>query len=229
MAYVVTISATFGAGGSVIGPALAERLGVPFLDRAVPSAVARDIGCSLEDALERDDRAPTGFERFLVSAARLPTVTLGGADPTYIGPVGTEGRVLYDAEFVEHTEGVIRGVADTGGVVLGRAAALVLADHPQALHVRLDGPETRRLTAAARLLDQADELPHDADPTAGHAPTLRELHDNDRARAAYVRRFYRADAAAPKHYHVVLDSTVLSADACVDLLDRLTRERAGKE
>ena len=33
---LVAISASFGAGGSRIGPALAERLGVPFLDRAIP-------------------------------------------------------------------------------------------------------------------------------------------------------------------------------------------------
>ena len=30
---LVTISAAYGAGGSVVGPALAQRLGVPFLQR----------------------------------------------------------------------------------------------------------------------------------------------------------------------------------------------------
>ncbi len=30
---LVTISAAYGAGGSVVAPALAERLGVPFLQR----------------------------------------------------------------------------------------------------------------------------------------------------------------------------------------------------
>jgi shikimate kinase len=38
--HVVTLSAGYGAGGSVIGPAVAERLGVPFLDRALPAGVA---------------------------------------------------------------------------------------------------------------------------------------------------------------------------------------------
>ena len=50
MAGVVTISATFGAKGSVIGPAVAERLGTPFVDRAIPYTVAADIGCTLEEA-----------------------------------------------------------------------------------------------------------------------------------------------------------------------------------
>jgi hypothetical protein len=32
----VTIAATHGYGGSVIGPAVAERLGLPFVERAIP-------------------------------------------------------------------------------------------------------------------------------------------------------------------------------------------------
>jgi len=31
---LVTVSASYGAGGSVVAPALADRLGVPFLTRA---------------------------------------------------------------------------------------------------------------------------------------------------------------------------------------------------
>ena len=38
--YVVTISGSFGAGGSVIGPAVADRLGIPFVDRVIPIEVA---------------------------------------------------------------------------------------------------------------------------------------------------------------------------------------------
>ena len=34
---LVTVSASYGAGGSVVAPALAERLGVPFLQRATTS------------------------------------------------------------------------------------------------------------------------------------------------------------------------------------------------
>ena len=53
--HVVTISATYGAGGSVVGPAVAERLGVPFVDRAIPTRVADDLGISVEHALTRDE------------------------------------------------------------------------------------------------------------------------------------------------------------------------------
>ncbi|GAA2016905.1 hypothetical protein GCM10009799_51260 [Nocardiopsis rhodophaea] len=234
MTYVVTISATYGAGGSVIGPAVAERLGVPFLDRAIPGAVARQIGCSLEDALEHDDRAATGFERLLASAARLPTVTLGSVDSTFLGATDDQGRLLYDEEFVEKTEQVIGEVAASGGVILGRAAASVLSEHGTALHVRLDGSKDRRLAQAVKMRESAREEAlirgddREAAGAAWHPPTMRDLEDNDRARAAYVRRFYRVDPASLSLYHLIIDSTVIGPSACVDVIERLARERAGE-
>ncbi|KUP96200.1 cytidylate kinase-like family protein [Thermobifida cellulosilytica] len=231
MAPVVTISATYGAAGSVIGPAVAERLGVPFLDRAIPEEVAERLGCSLEDVLEHDDRAPVGLGRLLAGLARLPSATLGSVDTVFIGATDAEGRLLYDQEFVEHTEHVITAVAAGGGVILGRAGAVVLADHPTALHVRLDGPRDRRLQQAAALREagRSEELPSGAAPDAPRRPpTLRDLDANDRARSAYVRRFYRADPADPRHYQVVLDTTVIAHRTCVDIIERLARERAGE-
>lgn len=235
MAYAVTVSATFGAGGSVVGPAVAERLGVPFLDRAVPTAVAEQVGCTLEDALTRDDRAPSGLERLLAGAARLPTVTLGGVETGYPG-FGADGRVLDDREFVERTEEVLAAMAERGGVVLGRAAAIVLADRPGVLHVRLDGPPARRFDQVVRL-GEAGYGEALADPWADTAtgtgapewrpPRMRDVADNDRARTAYVRRYYRTDPADSRHYHLVLDSTAVSLDTCTDIIERLAREHAG--
>ena len=43
MSALVTISAAYGAGGSLIGPRVAERLGVRFLDRALPVSVADQL------------------------------------------------------------------------------------------------------------------------------------------------------------------------------------------
>src|SRR5690606_42079889 len=106
MACAVTVSATYGAGGGVVGRALAARLGVSFLDRAVPGAVAQRIGCSLEEALRRDDRAPSGLERLLASAARLAPGTLGSAGRGYLGAADPDGRVPSDRLPVDRTEPV---------------------------------------------------------------------------------------------------------------------------
>jgi hypothetical protein len=201
MAGVVTVSATFGARGSIIGPAVAERLGTPFIDRAIPYTVAADIGCTLEEALNHDDRTEHGLGRILSSAARLPNVTLGGME-TYFPDRG----FVPEEEFLVRTEHVIKEVAEHGGVILGRASQLVLASHPDALHVRLDGPRKRRLANIREAMDLS----------AKEAERL--LDDNDRARTAYVRHFYRADPADPALYDLVIDSTRLAPAACVDII-----------
>src|SRR5260370_42520705 len=55
----VTVAATYGAGGSVIAPAVAKRLGLPFIDRAIPVAVAEEMHEPLEAALCDDvDHTP---------------------------------------------------------------------------------------------------------------------------------------------------------------------------
>ncbi|WP_329253027.1 cytidylate kinase-like family protein [Actinoallomurus sp. NBC_01490] len=202
MAGVVTISAAFGAGGSVIGPAVAERLGAPFVDRAIPYTVAAEIGCSLEEALDHDDRTEHGLGRLLSSAARLPNVTLGGMDTTL-----PERGFVPEEEFLVRTENVIKQIAEHGGgVILGRASQLVLAGFPGALHVRLDGPRRRRLASVQESLEVSER------------EAERLLDDNDRARTAYVKHFYRADPADPALYDLVIDSTRLAAPACADII-----------
>lgn len=47
---VVTISASFGAGGSWVAPRVAERLGSRFIDRAIPVGVAEQLAVPLEHA-----------------------------------------------------------------------------------------------------------------------------------------------------------------------------------
>ncbi|MEW2355879.1 cytidylate kinase-like family protein [Spirillospora sp. NPDC029432] len=221
-ARVVTISATYGAGGSSIGPAVAGGLGLPFVDRAIPATVAAEIGCTLEEALAHDDRAESGLGRILASAARLPTVSLGGMD-VYL----PDRTLVPEEEFVAHTEQIIGRAADgDGGVILGRAGAVLLADRPGALHVRLDGPRDRRL---ARALAGAGEP--DAGPGTGGFPVSgtsqrdveRMLDDNDRARAAYVKHFYGADPADPRLYHLVIDTTRLPEPAAVELITTAAR------
>ena len=199
---IVTISAEYGAGGSIVAPQVAARLGLPFVDRAIPEGVARDIGCSLESALAHDGKAEHGLGRLLAGAARLPNVTLGDME-AYL-PVGD---LVSEDEFVVRTERAIREVAaTTGGVLLGRAAAVVLADFDAALHVRLRGAKDKRLERVMRTSGIDEKL-------ARH-----RLEDSDRARSAYVKHFYRTDADDPKLYHLVLDTTVMSIDAAIEII-----------
>jgi hypothetical protein len=195
---VVTISAAYGAAGAEVAPAVAQRLGLAFHDRAIPAQVAGRLGVSVAEAEANDETVVRGLWRLVASLGTMPD-PVGGVLPTAALP----DERAYRAQ----TERVLAEIADgAGGVVLGRAGALVLGERPDALHVRLDGPRSRRLDAACdRSGRPRDEV-------------RREMEANDRTREAYVQHFYRCDPAAARHYHLVVDSTVLPIGAVVDLV-----------
>jgi cytidylate kinase len=214
MASVVTLSASFGAGGSVIGPAVAHELDLPFLDRAIPVAVAEALAVPMQDVMAHDERRTSGFGRLFASLARaavLPDTEFGTVPSTARASLGDQPEVA----FREQTERILRQVADTeGGVILGRAAAIVLRDHPGALHVRLDGPLEARVQRAVGLEGVDEEQ-------------ARKLAaETDRAREGYVKHFYKCDARDARHYHVVLDSTAFEFDTCAEIIVAAARARA---
>jgi hypothetical protein len=203
----VTLSAPYGAGGSIVGPGVAERLGLPFLDRAIPVEVARRLAVSVDHALAHDECLPRGVGRLIALAARLPTLT--GANPL-LGPEAFGA----EASFKEHTEAVIRQLADTtGGVILGRGGAVVLAGRADVLHVRLDGPVEARIRQAMRL-EGLDEK-----------AAREQRRQTDRAREAAFRCFYGRAPGDPSLYYLIVDSTALPLDACVELIVRAALAR----
>src|SRR3954453_17480478 len=177
MARVVTLSASFGAGGSIIGPRVAEALQLPFLDRAIPAAVAAALAVPMSEVVAHDERRTPGLGRLLASLARAaaaPDTAFGSAPTAARASLGDQP----EQAFRDQTERVIHQIADTeGGVILGRAAAIVLRDQANALHVRLDGPVEARIQ---RLIgfEGMDE-----------AAARKVLAETDRAWEGYVKHF----------------------------------------
>jgi Cytidylate kinase-like family len=194
-ARLVTVSASYGAGGSVVAPALARRLGVPFLQRATSSTGGTSDQCF--ERLEPEEAALTPVPRLLAS--------LGGALP--LGPTQSPLPARHhDDSLRQHCEAGIRQLAaDRAGLILGRGAAVVLG-RDRGYHVRLDGPPGLRAAQGAAI----EGISRDE--------ARRRMTVADRARDAYVRRLYRADPADPGLYHLVIDSTAVPLDTVTELI-----------
>jgi cytidylate kinase len=187
---VVTISASYGSGGSEVGPALAERLGVRFVDRVVSTETAHRLAQAENEGL---------FWRLIRSISPAGGLTAGSIHAE---------RELHDRfSDREALESALRDAAAAGDVViLGRAGALALRDHPGALHVRLDGPAEARVFRAMEI-QSVDEA------------TARErLAETDRARERFVRDIYGLDPTDPGLYTLVLDGTAFTTAACVEVI-----------
>ncbi len=199
---LITVSASYGAGGSRVAPALAERLAVPFLGR---TPEAESAVRSLE-AQACDESVGGGAGRLL---SRVAALAVSWGTP----PGLTVDELLPDQARRREIEQEIRDLATAGaGVILGRGAAVVLRDDARALHVLLDGPEEARVRQAMELEGVDRE-------------TAERRRDRvDRLRRAYLEDLYGVDPRGAGVFHLVLDSTAFPLDACVELI--LTAARA---
>ncbi|MHB1447208.1 MAG: cytidylate kinase-like family protein [Acidimicrobiales bacterium] len=202
----MTISAAYGAGGSFVGPRVAERLGVTFWDRAIPASVAADLAERPEDILAVEDDLGRGLSHWLSFFAP--------AGAAWVGiPAPEAGGRSDEWSYKEHVSAVLHHEAQRGAVILGRGAAIVLAHHPGALHVRLDGPREARI-AQVMNLGGFDER-----------SARRAQHQSDAARHRYVHRLYHADVTDHRHYHLWIDATAVPLATCVDIITSAVQGR----
>lgn len=191
MRRIITISARYGAGGSIVGPGVADALGFPFFDRAIPQTAAPSPG---GDGVPADERTGGLWVRVLEAFAQMP------ADPSSgMLPVGGDASLRSSAE-----EQLRRFLAGDRGVVLGWASAVVVTD---GYHVRLDGPPDARLHQAMAI---------DGDLTEAEA--RRQLRDTDRIRSLYWRRLYGREFTDMDPYHLVIDSTAVDLATVTELI-----------
>ena len=156
---LVAISSPYGAGGSRVAPALAERLGVPFLDRPAGTEPEHEDGgggCCPSSARSGWRGGP---RRAWSSRTSYRATPAGARSRPSCGACRTQG----------------------GGVVLGRAAAVLLREDPRVLRVLLTGPPARRIEQAMAIEGIDRET------------AARRLERTDRARLAYHQTLYCVD------------------------------------
>lgn len=191
---VVTISAAYGTGGRLIGAEVARRLGLCFADEIITASLAEYFLRPVQEVAAHENQEPSFWAHFAFLAG------------LWCAPGYSAGPLDDDHAYRAQAEQRIRELAAAGAVVLGRAGALVLADYPGALHVRLDGPVEARIAQAVDIggLDE-------------RTARRRQKH-TDRARDYYARHYYRADITDRRHFDLVLDATSLPLATCVEII-----------
>jgi cytidylate kinase len=193
---LITVSASYGAGGSVVAPALAERMGVPYVDR-VTGHVGHAPALGPGEQLHTEEAEITPVHRLLGSLTHAMP-----AGPTLSPPTHRQS----DDEIRQSIEAEVLDLAVAGrGVVLGRAAAVVLGGRC-GFHVRLDGAPALRLAQGARIEGVSDD------------EARARLSAADKARTSYVRRLYGVDPGDVSLYHLIIDSTVVPLSAVVEVI-----------
>jgi cytidylate kinase len=199
---VVTVSASYGAGGSVIAPGLAKRVGLPFYDRLLHGPETRSAEHIIE-RLSEEERQQAPPSRAM---ANLGHMSAGLGFPV---PAAADLDPYEDMRAT--VEASIRRIArGSGGVILGRGAVVVLGRAPNAFHVRLDGPLERRVAQGMAI-----------EGVTGDVARAHQA-DADRAWSQFGQRVFHRDFTDARLYHLVLDSTAVPLDDCVSVIATAT-------
>jgi cytidylate kinase len=200
LAPVVTLFESFGSGANYVGPRTAEALGLPFHAQAFSSE-------EIENAMQERENEGGVLSRVFSAIG-------GGSYAALEGPaVAMAQRDNYDL-VMENTRTVYRE-ASAGGVILGRNGALILADRPATLHVKLDGPLNQRIERAAR----------DSGIDVERAARRQAREDEARAEMSIV--LYGWDPREDERYDLVVNTGTMDLDTCVGIIVQAVRIKAG--
>lgn len=210
---VVTITRLYGAGGEDVGKALAARLGWNLLDRRIIDEVAARLQLPDSEVEERDERPSSFLDQLLLALGSSSIEFAAAGDvPAWTPPFAGQGLDTRQA-VVRLTQEVIREAARGDAVIVGRGAAYILRDHPQALHAFLIAPTDFRVQVVMERTGLAED------------EARRRLKETDANRAAAIRQLYGHDWAGPSHYDLVLNTGRLGFDLAADLVVAAARAK----
>jgi glucuronide carrier protein len=189
---VVTVDEQYGAGAAYVAERVAERLGVPYVGSHFTSA---DLEQAEAVAAGRTEARSGPVSDFLRSFSRTPNEV----------DASVSADAQADAELVRRNiADVLDTVKDSGGVVVGRDATVILARMQGALHVRLEAPVQTRISHAA----EASGISRDV--------AAQRQRREDRVRTTMSKRLMQWDPADASHYDLVLDTGDISLDDAVE-------------
>lgn len=191
----ITISRQAGCGAALVAERLTQLLKGRDKSSGVPWTV---FDRNLIEQVLQDHDLPVRFAKYLpedrVSEVQDVMEELFGVHPS-------------SWTVVEHTAETILRLTQLGNVILiGRGANLITERLPGVFHVRLVAPLSERIAHAQRVYQMTSPAARDF--------ILRE----DKGRARYLKQYFEADGDDPLHYHLVINTSLVSYEAAAGLI-----------
>jgi len=202
----IAISRQQGSGGSYIARAVADRLGLRYIDREL-------LRLAAEYLRGTDDEIAAPLSSWW---ARLSNAfASGGADCGYVPP---SSDAVYEGELFDIEQRLLTEIVDEqDAVIIGRGAAQILHGRPGVISVFLHAPEAQRIERVQQIYQLADR---------GAARRMVQRSDIDRAQ--FVRALNGCDWTDLRRYDLVVDTSAIGFDGCIDVIMRAAGVQAAR-
>ncbi len=196
---VITISRELGSEGDKIADLLCEDLGYCRVDKAMLQVIAKESGINVETVV--------ALEKSFTQRARLVSDEMTSLYRKQATAFEKRGAID-DKTYAQVVKETMEEFAQAGdALIVGRGGQMVLADWPNAIHIRLYAPlEIRAKRIAAR--------ENIAEALAQH-----KVEQSDEQKRQYIRHMHHnADWRKLKHYHLAIDTARISPQAAAHII-----------
>ena len=193
--FIITINRELGSGGRTVGRKLAEKLGVPYYDKALIQALQERYNLSAEE-IERLKGQEQGWW------AEFKRKMTFSESEYELNQTGIETEDVFRAE----TQ-ILKALAkDESCVIAGRSGFYIFRDHPNHLNIFIQASMPCRMTRVAREQNMSRE------------EARMTIEKVDKMRENYMGELVGASRYDTRNYQLVLSMDELTEDAAVDII-----------
>lgn len=203
--FVITINRELGSGGKTVAKKLAEKLGVPFYDKAHLQSMEDKEGLNDEKIESLKSKKRTWWPDFkkIVELDGGFAVSIYDNLPNY--PVKDKNDT--DQKFRTEQE-ILKGIVDAEScVVAGRCSFVTFKDHPNHLHIWIQSP-----------LDCRVERVMKKKGIASKAEAEKFVKEVDQLCEDYVKRHTGASRYDTRNYDLVISMEGKTEEEAVDII-----------
>ena len=203
--YVITINRELGSGGRTVGRKLAEKLNVPFYDKALINELKKKFNLNTEQIEKLKSGRSDWWREFINSALYLGQ----GMNELwyYQRMTGKEGYLVTSSDMFEQDKEILTRVAEEEScIVAGRSGFSVFANHPNHLSILIQAPLEYRIQ---RIMTKQELTREEAEKIIKKVDEMREN---------YVKKYSGTSRYDTRNYDLVINMEGKTEDEAVDLI-----------
>ena len=200
--FVITINRELGSGGRTVGCKLAEKLGVPFFDKALITELEKKFHLTLEEIEDLKSQKHSWWADF------KRQMSLGeDAVRYYQVEMGKEPEELTTFALFKSEDEIYNNLAEQEScVVAGRTGFYAFRNHPNHLNIFIQAPMSFRV---ARIMRKRNITEDEARKT---------IEEVDKMRENYVKEYTNTSRYDARNYDLVINTDGKTEDELVDTI-----------
>ena len=203
--YVITINRELGSGGRTVGRKLAEKLNVPFYDKALINELKKKFQLET-DQIEKLKSGKSDWWREFINTAMY--MGQGMNEMWYYQRMtGQDALLVTSSDMFKMDKEILTQVAaEESCVIAGRSGFSVFADHPNHLSILIQAPMEHRIQ---RIMGKQNLTHEEAEKIIKKVDDMRE---------SYVKKYTGTSRYDTRNYDIVINMEGKTEEEAVELI-----------